>query len=153
MRRDGDDDPVGPPGGCPPLSMCLVEDHEEVRTQLTDLLNANGCDVVASAGTVSSGEQLVVELHPQVAVVDGRLPDGEGLALCARLRSVAPDVPLILYTAQISAEEERVARLLGVAAVVLKSLRMGELLDAVRCHARRDVGERDVGEEENWSTS
>jgi two-component system, NarL family, response regulator DevR len=137
MHRGEDRGTAGLDGHAAVLSVCLVEDHEGVRTQLSDLLVTNGCDVVAAVGTASSGERAVLDLRPHVAVIDGRLPDGSGVDLCGRLRTAAPEVPLILYSAQLSSEEERAARELGVAAVVRKSLRMGDLIEAIHEHARR----------------
>jgi two-component system, NarL family, response regulator DevR len=118
------------------ISVCLVEDHEAVRTHLTDLLRSHGYDVVAAVGTTAAGEQSIVTHRPQMAVIDARLPDGQGVELCARLRAAAPEVPLILYSAQVSSDERRAALDIGVAAVVLKNVQTNELLEAIERHAR-----------------
>ena len=118
-----------------PISICLVEDHDAVRSHLTELFQLQGFEILAAVGNAAGGETAIVANAPHVAVVDGRLPDGRGIDLCSRVRKSAPDVPLILYSAQVAPSEERAALDLGVAAVVLKNVRTDELLEAIRKHA------------------
>jgi CheY-like chemotaxis protein len=91
------------------VTICLAEDNEVVRGHIADILSAHGHRVVAAVGIVADAEQAVVNHLPDLAVIAGRLPDGSGIELCARLRDTAPEVPLILYTATISWEDRQTA--------------------------------------------
>jgi DNA-binding response OmpR family regulator len=74
---------------------------------------------------------------PDVVVLDRRLGDEDGLALCATLRS-EPDAPeVIIYTADDSPDMDRRARAAGACGAVAKERDIGELFDALRLAVRR----------------
>jgi DNA-binding NarL/FixJ family response regulator len=110
------------------VTVCLVDDHADVRRHLSDLLTGAGVDVLSAVGTVSEGEATVRQLLPDVAVIDNRLPDGRGIDLCRRLSTLTPEVGLLLHTSTVTDEEAIEA---GVAAIILKSIRSEGLLDAI----------------------
>jgi two-component system response regulator DevR len=115
------------------VSVLLVDDHEIVRRGLRDLLHSEAdIDVVAEAGGV--GEALVqAQAHkPDVAVVDMRLPDGDGVTLCRDLRAL-PDGPRCLVLTAFDDEEALVnAILAGASGYLLKQVRGQDLVQAVR---------------------
>ena len=115
------------------VRVLLVDDHEVVRRGLRDLLGDEpDIDVVAEAGT--SAEALVVAgaTKPDVAVVDIRLPDGDGVALCSKLRS-ADDGPRCLVLTAFDDEQALMAAIeAGVSGYLLKQVRGQDLVTAIR---------------------
>lgn len=75
------------------VKVFLVDDHEVVRRGLVDLLGADPeLDVVGEAGSVAEAMARVPAARPDVAVLDVRLPDGNGIELCRDLLSRMPDL-------------------------------------------------------------
>ncbi len=67
------------------VKVFLVDEHEVVRRGLIDLLNADDeLEVVGEAGSVAQAMARIPALQPDVAVLDVRLPDGNGIELCPR---------------------------------------------------------------------
>lgn len=126
-----DDDPA-------PMLVLLVEDHDLTRKALCALLNSQpDIDVVAdsaprSSRTVADAIDLVTELAPEVAILDLRLPDGTGLDLCRRIRSISPSTTGIIHTGL--ELEPAVAREAGAAAIALKQLSDSQLQTILRRH-------------------
>ncbi len=87
-----------------PLRIVLIEDHQALREGLELLLGREGCEVVGAAGTAAEGQRLVEELSPDVALVDIRLGDDDGIDLTRRLLDDDPDRRIVLYTG--SSDEE-----------------------------------------------
>jgi DNA-binding NarL/FixJ family response regulator len=125
------------PSATDAIRLVLVEDDEMVRERLGEVLEEAGVHVVALADSVAGGLAAVLDHRPDVVVVDNRLPDGRGIDLCAALVEATPDVALVLHSAFVAPDDERLAIATGVAAVVPKSVRPQGLLDAVRRHGRR----------------
>lgn len=75
------------------VKVFLVDDHEVVRRGLIDLLGAgHELDVVGEAGSVAEAMVRIPATSPDVAVLDVRLPDGNGIELCGDLLSRMPDL-------------------------------------------------------------
>ena len=82
-----------------PIRVFLLDDHEVVRRGLRDLLDAeDDIEVVGEAGSVSDVLARVAVSHPQVAVLDVRLPDGSGIEACRDIRSAHPEVACLMLT-------------------------------------------------------
>ena len=82
-----------------PLRLLLVDDHEVVRRGLIDLLSADeDLEVVGEAGSVAEAMARIPALQPDVAVLDVRLPDGNGIELCRDLLSRLPDLRCLMLT-------------------------------------------------------
>ena len=115
------------------VSVLLVDDHEIVRRGLRDLLDSEAdIDVVAEAGGVGEAFVLAQAHRPDVAVVDMRLPDGDGVTLCRDLRAL-PDGPRCLVLTAFDDEEALVnAILAGASGYLLKQVRGQDLVQAVR---------------------
>ena len=81
------------------VTVFLVDDHEVVRRGLIDLLGADPeLDVIGEAGTVADAMARIPALRPDVAVLDVRLPDGNGIELCRDLLSDLPDLRCLMLT-------------------------------------------------------
>ena len=116
-----------------PIRVFLVDDHEVVRRGLVALFDTeDDIKVVGETGTVADAMAQVPALRPAVIVLELRLPDGSGVALCRDLRSVLPEAGYVMFTS--SSDEEAVfdAILAGAAGYLLKQVRGREFVDAVR---------------------
>lgn len=118
------------------VKVFLVDDHEVVRRGLVDLLGADPeLDVVGEAGSVAEAMARVPAARPDVAVLDVRLPDGNGIELCRDLLSRMPDLRCLILTSYTSDEAMLDAILAGASGYVVKDIKGMELARAVK-----DVG-------------
>ncbi len=118
-------------GRSPSLRACIVDDHTAVRQWLAVKLDGLGIEVCASSETMVEGVAAILTHHPDLAVVDNRLPDGRGIDLCREVSDSMPEVELILHTGMISPLEESQAYEAGVTRVALKSIKGDDLMAAV----------------------
>jgi DNA-binding NarL/FixJ family response regulator len=96
VKQTSDDQPVG---GSEPTTVFLLDDLEIVRLGLRALLTAESdIDVVGDAGTAASALDQIGALRPDVALLDVRLPDGDGLAVCREIRTTLPSTACLLLT-------------------------------------------------------
>jgi two-component system, NarL family, response regulator DevR len=115
-----------------PVRVFLVDDHEVVRRGVADLLEAEpDLEVVGEAGSASEALARVPALRPDVAVLDVRLPDGDGVSVCRELRSTT-DVACLMLTSFDDDEALFDAILAGAAGYVLKQVRGNDLVAAIR---------------------
>lgn len=111
----------------------LVDDHEVVRRGLRDLIEAaEGLAVVGEAGTVEEALATVADADPDVAVLDVRLPDGDGVELCRELKSRNERISALMLTSFDDEEALMSAVIAGAAGYVLKQIRGTDLVDAIR---------------------
>jgi two-component system response regulator DevR len=115
------------------LTVFLVDDHEVVRRGVTALLNeAADLTVVGAAATVAQALTRVPAVRPDVAVLDVRLPDGNGVALCRELRSQLPELQCLMLTSCTDEQAMMDAFLAGAAGFVIKDITGVDLVDAIR---------------------
>ncbi|WP_229052729.1 response regulator transcription factor [Aeromicrobium sp. Leaf350] len=110
----------------------LLDDHEVVRHGLRGLLESAGLDVVGDAGTAAEAIPAILKLKPDVAVLDGRLPDGSGIDVCRDVRSADPSIKVLILTSYDDDDALFAAIIAGAAGYVLKQVRGNDLVDAVR---------------------
>ncbi|MGW3960264.1 response regulator [Amycolatopsis sp. cmx-4-61] len=116
-----------------PIQVLLVDDHEVVRRGLRDLLGDEpDIEVVAEASSVEEALAVAMHVEPEVAVVDVRLGDGDGITLCRELRS-KPNPPACLMLTAFDDEEAMVGAIMaGAAGYLLKQVRGQDVVNAVR---------------------
>ncbi|WP_091450056.1 response regulator [Actinokineospora iranica] len=115
------------------MRVLLVDDHEVVRRGLRDLLDGeDGIEVTAEAGSVAEALTRANAVPVDVAVVDVRLPDGDGVALCRSLRSLNPAPHCLVLTAFDDENALVEAIMAGAAGYLLKQVRGQDLVTAVR---------------------
>jgi two-component system, NarL family, response regulator DevR len=111
----------------------LVDDHEVVRRGLRDLIEAaDDLTVVGEAGTAEEALALLPPTDPDVAVLDVRLPDGDGVELCRELKSRNDRLIALMLTSFDDEEAFMNAAMAGAAGYVLKQIRGTDLVDAIR---------------------
>jgi DNA-binding NarL/FixJ family response regulator len=116
-----------------PITVFLLDDHEIVRRGVRDLLEADpGIKVVGEAGTAASAIARIPALRPDVAVLDVRLPDGDGVTVCREIRSRMPEVACLMLTSFGDEDALLDAIMAGAAGYVLKQIRGTDLVAAVR---------------------
>ena len=116
-----------------PIKVFLLDDHEIVRRGVKDLLEAeDDITVIGEAGTASSALARIPALKPDVAVLDVRLPDGDGVSVCRDIRSQMPQVACLMLTSFGDDEALFDAIMAGAAGYVLKQIRGTDLVGAVR---------------------
>ncbi|MFC5213765.1 response regulator [Streptomyces coerulescens] len=116
-----------------PIRVFLLDDHEVVRRGLTDLLDAEpDISVVGDADTVAHALVRGPALRPHVAVLDVRLPDGDGITVCRELRSQMPELACLMLTSFDDEEALLDAIMAGASGYVLKQIRGSDLVSAVR---------------------
>jgi two-component system, NarL family, response regulator DevR len=116
-----------------PIRVFLLDDHEVVRRGLKDLLEAEGdIVIVGESGLAKEASRQIPAIRPDVAVLDGRLPDGSGIDVCRDIRSSHPETRVLILTSYDDDEALFAAIMGGAAGYVLKQIRGNDLVDAVR---------------------
>ncbi|MCX5338766.1 response regulator [Streptomyces atratus] len=116
-----------------PIRVFLLDDHEVVRRGVQDLLDAEpDIEVVGDAGTADHALARGPALRPDVAILDVRLPDGDGITVCRELRSRMPELACLMLTSFDDDEALLDAIMAGAAGYVLKEIKGADLVAAVR---------------------
>jgi DNA-binding NarL/FixJ family response regulator len=115
------------------IGVFVLDDHEVVRRGVCGLLEAQpDIRVIGEAGTASAALARIPVLRPNVAVLDVRLPDGNGVSVCREVRSRAPEVACLIFTSFSDDQALLDSIMAGAAGYVLKQIRGSELVGAVR---------------------
>ncbi|WP_108990495.1 response regulator [Streptomyces coelicoflavus] len=126
-----------PAGRTTAIKVFLLDDHEVVRRGVHDLLDDEpDITVVGEGATVEQALVRVPALRPDVAVLDVRLPDGDGVSVCRELRSSMPDLACLMLTSFDDEEALLDSIMAGAAGYVLKQIEGSDLVSAVRTVAR-----------------
>ena len=116
-----------------PIRVLLLDDHELVRRGLIDLLgDERDIEVVADVGSAAEALAAVGTSRPDVAVLDVRLGDGNGIEVCRDIRSAHPDVGCLILTSFADDHAVIDAAMAGAAGYVLKQIEGTELVEAIR---------------------
>jgi two-component system, NarL family, response regulator DevR len=115
------------------IRVYLLDDHEVVRRGLRDMLEQEAdIEVVGESGSAVDAAHRIPALRPDVAVLDGRLPDGSGIDVCREVRSVDPSIKALILTSYEDDEALFAAIMAGAAGYVLKQIRGTDLVDGIR---------------------
>jgi two-component system response regulator DevR len=122
-----------------PIRVFLLDDHEIVRRGLRELLESEGdIEVVGEAGTAEEAYGRIPATTPHVAVLDVRLPDGDGVEVCRDIRSKHPEIACIMLTSFSDDDAVYAAIMAGAAGYLLKQVRGSELVEGIRRVAAGD---------------
>ena len=115
------------------IRVLLVDDHEVVRDGVKSLINANDdLTVVAEAGTVKEAIAQAERTRPDVVVMDVRLADGSGIEATREIRAKLEKTQVLMLTSFADDEALFASIMAGAAGYVLKQIRGGELIRAIR---------------------
>lgn len=115
------------------IRVFLLDDHEVVRRGVRELLESEGdIEVVGEAGGAEEAYGRIPATSPDVAVLDVRLPDGDGIEVCREIRSKHPEIACIMLTSFADDEAVYAAIMAGAAGYLLKQVRGNDLVEGVR---------------------
>ncbi|HUI47712.1 MAG TPA: response regulator transcription factor [Acidimicrobiia bacterium] len=115
------------------IRVFLLDDHEVVRRGVKDLLEAqDDIEIVGEAATAADGLARIPATKPDVAVVDMRLPDGNGVEVCREVRSIDGSIQCVILTSFSDDEALFDSIMAGAAGYLLKQIKGTDLVDAVR---------------------
>jgi DNA-binding NarL/FixJ family response regulator len=115
------------------LRVMLVDDHEVVRNGIKSLLHAtDDIAVVAEAATAADAVKFAEASKPDVIVMDVRLADGSGIEATREIRAARPQTQVLMLTSFADDEALFASIMAGAAGYVLKQIRSGELVSAIR---------------------
>lgn len=116
-----------------PVRVYLLDDHELVRRGLNDLLSAeDDIEIVGESGSAVQATREIIELAPDVAVLDGRLPDGSGIEVCRDVRAADPGIRALILTSYDDDDALFAAIMAGADGYVLKQIAGTDLIDGIR---------------------
>lgn len=90
---------------CP--TVLIVDDHADFRTSATELLEAEGFDVIGAAADAKAAVELALRLRPHVVLLDVQLPDRDGFVVAARLAEEAEPPQVVLISSRDAASYGR----------------------------------------------
>lgn len=115
------------------IKVFLLDDHEVVRRGVRSLLETEpGIEVVGEASNAQQALARVPALRPDVAVLDVRLPDGDGVNVCRELRSNMPELACLMLTSFADDDALFDAVMAGASGYVLKRIQGTDLVSAVK---------------------
>jgi two-component system response regulator DevR len=118
------------------IRVFLLDDHEIVRLGVAELINAeDDLEVVGQAGTADEALARIGQCNPNVAVLDVRLGEGNGIEVCREIRSAHPEIQCLMLT---SFSDDRAlvdAAMAGAAGFVLKQIQGNEIIESIRAVA------------------
>ncbi len=121
------------PGATEPIRVYLLDDHEIVRRGIKELLEGEGdIVVVGESGLAADAIRRIPALRPDVAILDGRLPDGSGIDVCREVRSQDPGIKALILTSYDDDEALFAAIMAGASGYILKQVRGTDFVDSVR---------------------
>jgi DNA-binding NarL/FixJ family response regulator len=116
-----------------PTRVYLLDDHELVRRGLHDLLSAEpDIEIVGESGSAVRATAEIIDLVPDVAVLDGRLPDGSGIEVCRDVRAADPRIRAVILTSYDDDDALFAAIMAGADGYVLKQIAGTDLVDGIR---------------------
>ncbi len=116
-----------------PIRVFLLDDHEIVRRGLAELISTtDDLCVVGEAGTAADALSRIPAARPDVAILDGRLPDGSGIDVCREIRSAHPAINCLILTSYDDDEALFAAVMAGASGYLLKQIGGRSLIDAIR---------------------
>jgi two-component system response regulator DevR len=115
------------------IRVYLLDDHDVVRYGLKQLLERDGdIEVVGESESAVQATARIPALRPDVAILDGRLPDGSGVDVCRDIRSVDESIQVLILTSYEDDEALFSAIMAGAAGYLLKQVHRTDLVEAVR---------------------
>ena len=117
------------------IRLLVADDHEVVRSGVKSLVSGTDIKVVAEAATGEAAVRLTFKHKPDVALIDIRMPEGDGLNTLGRIKLDLPDQPILMFSTYDNPTYIARAVALGASGYVLKGATRDDLLEAIRIAA------------------
>jgi len=118
------------------IRVVVVDDHELFRGGLVGLLQERGFDVVGEAALAANGIQLVLDLSPDVVLMDLNMPGMSGIEATQRLTAAAPLVRVVVLTVMANERNVMDVVLAGACGYLLKDAPIDQIVEGIRAAAR-----------------
>jgi DNA-binding NarL/FixJ family response regulator len=118
------------------MRIVLVDDHALVRDGIGSLLTAWGHEVVGTGGSADDAERLVLDLKPDLVLMDVRMPGGSGIEATARVKARVPAVRVVMLTVSEDEDDLFEAIKAGAQGYLLKNLEPVQLRSMVDAAGR-----------------
>jgi two-component system nitrate/nitrite response regulator NarL len=117
-----------------PITVVLVDDEQLIRSALAQALGADGLDLVGEAANAADAVKMVIDLRPDVVLMDVKLPGGQGVQAIEALGLLAPASRMLILT---RTEQNRVVEAIvaGASGYILKTAKPETIIAAVRATA------------------
>lgn len=126
------------------IRILIADDHEVVRAGIASLLAETDIVVAAEVSTGEDAVSQVLEIHPDVAVLDVRMGGGDGLTALGRIQLDLPNLPVVIFSTYDNPTYMARAVALGASGYILKREGGNKLIDAIRAAASgENVWKRD----------
>ncbi len=117
------------------ISVLIADDHEVVRSGIRSLLDNTEIKVVGEATSGAQAIELAMSLKPDLAILDVRMPNGDGLTTLGRLKLECPEIPILMMSTYDNPTYVARSVALGACGYVMKTAGRDELLEAIRVSA------------------
>ncbi len=117
------------------ITLLIADDHEVVRSGVKSLVSGTDIKVIAEAATGEATVRLTLKHKPDVALIDIRMPEGDGLNSLGRIKLDLPDQPILMFSTYDNPTYIARAVALGASGYLLKGVTRDALLDAIRTAA------------------
>src|SRR3954452_15104091 len=117
------------------IKILIADDHELVRIGLKSILDGSDIRIIAEASNGIEAFKLAKKQRPELALLDVRMPDGDGLSCLARIKLDLPQIPVVMLSSFDNPTYMARAVALGAAGYLSKSLPPARIIDAIRAAA------------------
>ena len=131
--------PTGDPPNRPIFRVLIADDDRPLRTVLRRLLEDDGLEVVGSAKTGRQAVEMTISLHPDVVVLNIRMPKMDGLTALSAIKSAEPSTKVLMYTGYSSLDYLTEAIANGASGYLVKDRSPINIPDAVRAVAMGEM--------------
>jgi DNA-binding NarL/FixJ family response regulator len=118
-----------------PIRIVIADDHEVVRAGIKALLTGTDIRIIGEATSGRAALKLIAKHRPDLALLDVRMPDGDGLDCLARIKLDQPETPVVMLSGFDNPTYVARAVALGAAGYISKSATREEIVDAIRTAA------------------
>jgi DNA-binding NarL/FixJ family response regulator len=122
-----------------PITLVIVDDHQVLRDGLRASFIAAGCDVLGEASDGARAVDLVLELRPDVVLMDMSMPRVNGIEATKRIRAAWPDARILMLTMWDDTASTRAALSAGAVGYLSKDTSFADILQLVTVCAERSI--------------
>ena len=114
------------------IKLLIADDHEVVRTGMRTILDGTDIEIVGEATGGEEAVRLAFKIHPDVVIMDIRMPDGDGLTALGRIKLEKPEIPVMMFSSFDNPTYIARSVALGASGYLLKSTPCDQLIDSIR---------------------